>query len=43
MRKLIDFRLRWTVMKEMDLENCPSADCDFVYVKPNINDKNVAN
>jgi len=37
MRKLLDFRLNWTVMKEMDLENCPSPDCDFIYVKPNLN------
>jgi hypothetical protein len=27
----------------MDLENCPSVDCDFIYVKPNINDKDIAN
>jgi hypothetical protein len=42
MRKLLDFRLRWTVMQEMDLENCPSVDCDFIYVKPNPNGGNVA-
>jgi hypothetical protein len=37
MRKLIEFRLNWIVMKEMDLENCPSPDCDFIYAKPNLN------